>query len=154
MTRHFARVAYFVGTLLLVVPVVDVIVALLPITVTSARWRFGAVGLLSNAFILPLAGLLILGVTASLSGHRRALRALSLLALASGAVSLMLVGLFVLDAIQTRAGINPQTVFAFQVATSLGILKLLCGFVGFLMFGLAGLKSAASTQSRSTGLSA
>jgi hypothetical protein len=150
MTRHFARVAYFVGTLLLVVPIIDVMVALLPVSATNARWRFGAVGLLSNAFILPLVGLLILGVTASLSSHRRTLRALSFLALAAGAFSLLLVGLFSLDAVQTRAGINPQTAFAFQVATSLGILKMFCGMVGFVLFGIAGLKSAASAQSQSS----
>jgi hypothetical protein len=143
MTRQFARVAYFVGALLLVVPVVDVIVALLPITVTNARWRFGAVGLLSNAFILPLAGLLILGVTAVTSQHRRLLRALSVIAWVVCALSLGLIGMFALDALQTQAGIDPQRIFAFRMATSIGMLKMLCGAVGFALFGIA-----ASTASR------
>jgi hypothetical protein len=150
MNKHLARVAYVVGALLAFVPMLDVFTALLPITVTDSRWRYGAVGLMSNAIILPLAGMLVLGVTASLLHHRRVLRGLAIYAALASVVGVLVLIMFGLDAIQTQGTMPDRAVFAFRLATVVAALKIVVGAVTYGLFAVAGFKAPAGGEARTS----
>ena len=57
--RFLGFSAYLVATTLIVVPFFDAAMSLWPWQPDSAQWRFGAIGLASNALMLPCAGMLI-----------------------------------------------------------------------------------------------
>ena len=132
--RPLASCAYLVAFTLVFIPLFDASMSLVPFHLGTPQWRFGAVGLLSNALMIPAIGVLIAVTTAVTLGQERVQRAL---AIASWAVAIiLLVGLaaFALDALQTRAAVQPGMQLSFKVASLTAAAKLLMGAVTFVAF--------------------
>ena len=98
-------------------PVYDMILSLYPFKIHDPHWRYGEIGIFCNVLLLPLIGMLIAFVTSGVFDHRRFQR------WSSGAFSLLialgmmgLVGIFSLDALQTRHDVRPNAQLAFKVA--------------------------------------
>jgi hypothetical protein len=121
--QPFAVAAYLVAILLILAPPLEVLTNMPAVQASEARWRLGAVGLLTGSLLLPVAGFLLAIVTAYLRGHRW----LFWLAMGSGGVVLLgmigLLALFALDAVQVWAGVDAATVNRFNaiVIRSVGI---------------------------------
>ena len=140
--RFFAWPAYLVGVSLILIPLIDVTAQTWPLNLGNEQWRFGAIGLLSNAFIVPAAGILVvLGVAIALE-HYRVVRVAGWLCAAGAALTALTLGLFALDAIQTRVNVRPEAMFSFTVASATAMGKMTLAIVTLVAFAMAGVRSA------------
>ena len=129
--RNLAPGAYVVAFVLFFVPFFDAALSLAPWNVASSQWRFGAFGLLSNALMLPAAGVLIAVATAIAAGHVRVVRVLAILCWSAVVVLLVSTVLFSLDALQSRRMIRPEMALSYYVASATAMGKLLLGLLSF-----------------------
>jgi hypothetical protein len=119
--------AYLVAITLVMYPILDTVLAVWPLRPGETTWRFGATGLLSRTLMTMSLGLLLTMVIALVAGHRMALRAAAVVSAVAAVTLLILSGLFMLDAIQTRVNVNEQAVTAFYVASAVALIKTVLG---------------------------
>jgi hypothetical protein len=136
-TRQLAPAAYFVAFLLIVIPLFDALMSVAPFHVEAAQWRFAAVGLLSNALMIPSVGVLFAVVTAVTLDHVGAKRAIQVLSWIMVPVLMAAIGFFALDSMQTRAAVRPEMQLSFLVASITAVCKLLLGIVAMVLFARA-----------------
>jgi hypothetical protein len=138
-----------VAFMLVAIPLFDATMSVFPFQLSNEQWRFGAIGLLSNAFMIPAIGLLIALATAMAFGHTRFLRVLGgICAIGSVAVVLLLL-LFGLDAVQARLNVRPQAKLSFVVASFTAVAKMVLAVITLVAIGGAGLKTQRSGKSGS-----
>jgi len=135
--RHFAWPAYLVSATLILIPVFDSLMTLYPWRLGEARWRFGAVGLLSNALLLPLAGVLLAFLTSWWLQHGTTRRIIAIASLVAAAVCVAVVGLFTLDALQTRATVAATMHLSFDVASITAAVKTLLAATTLFAVGIS-----------------
>ena len=138
--RQLATPAYLVGFALICIPPFDALMQILPDRLSDPRWRFGAFGLMSNAMMIPLTGLLVVFLVAALFEHRLVQKVLGVLSLL---LAIVIVGLFVvfaLDALQVRPAVVPAASRAFWVATITASAKAMVGVLTLGAFAWAGLR--------------
>jgi membrane protein required for beta-lactamase induction len=135
--KQFAPAAYVVGLLLFFIPFFDAITSITPWHPDMAEWRFAASGLVSNAFMIPAAGALILVGTALVFSHYKTQLWLGLFFWLMMIVVLVAMLSFTLDATQTRNGIQPEQYKAFRLASIVAEVKLLLAAVSFALLGRA-----------------
>ncbi len=136
--KSLSHAAYLLGLLLVVLPVVDVTMSVWPIRLSDDRWRFGAVGSLSNVLLVPLIGLLIIMIAAVWSDHRRVQRVVGTLCIAVAVVLAALDVLFILDYFQARTGVVPKFQQAITVAATTAFIKHLLSIAVLILLGRAG----------------
>jgi hypothetical protein len=125
LSAHFRTAGYLVLALAALFPLMDLASGLIPSNFGNATWRFGVAGLLSNAAMGLSLELFLMAVIALVSNQRRVLLGLGVV---SVLLAILLLGssvLFVLDALQTRARVNPAVVRRFDFATAGALAKLL-----------------------------
>lgn len=115
--RGLAAPTYLVALGLACIPLFDAAMQLLPYQFGHARWRFGAFGLVSNSFMLTLAGFLIAFVGSALFGHRRTHRTLRVMALVAAILTTLGLVVFALDALQVQRDVTLAARLAFRVAS-------------------------------------
>lgn len=140
--RPFLKALYPVGVLLIIASVVDPSFRIWPLDPGSARWRFGAVGFFSSALAGVAFGMAWLIGVAGLLDQRRAMRALSGLSVFVGAILLLVLLGFGLDALQVRATVNPQLMASFDSTVAKAAGSILLAAAVFLMVGVGGWISA------------
>lgn len=139
--RRFAAPSYIATFSLMLFPLFDQVMQLVPTAkFHDPRWRFGAMGLLSNIFVLPVFSLMVVLLLASFYDDRVLQRVVSLLALVTSVVLLVLTGLFALDSIQVRGQMRPQAMSSWAVATSTALVKLVATVVATGWFGFKGIR--------------
>src|SRR3954463_8233820 len=156
MNRYLGRAAYLVAFSLFFIPLFDVSMSVLPLRIGDPRWRFGTLGLASNALMIPMCGVLIAFAVASVLEQRRTLKTFGVLSWVACGVCLVAVAAFALDALQSQGQVRAGMRLSFVVASSTGAVKILLGALGFALFGVAGMKGArlmpARPASRAPGL--
>jgi hypothetical protein len=155
MTERCERLTwptYLVSAMLVLFPLVDLATAALPINIRSIQWRFGIVGLLSGGLVTPILGILLSLIIAALADRKLALRIVAIIATITGALILLSVPLFILDAVQMRARAmqaNPPAPGAaarILLAASFALLKLLLlGGISIVM-ARVGFRAARKTK--------
>jgi hypothetical protein len=148
MTRRNVLIStgYGLALLLIILPLLQPLVSLLPIQPGEIRWRLQAFGAISGALLLPTVGMTLAIGTAAFLGHRRTVRTLAALAFGCAAAIGVVAALFVLDLLQYRAAVDVQLRDFYHVA---GLVYLL-GY-GLCSIYLACLAAAAwrvSSRSR------
>ena len=146
--KRLSSATYFLAAVLVVVPAVDLITNVLPLTPSSVAWRYGTVGLLSGFLLTPLLGIFLACWTAHLMEHQRIQKILAVLNGVSGGVLLLLVLLFTLDAVQLRSQTNPDTLRMFDVGVVKAVIKNLLGVAALAWLAFAGWKNAAGRPAR------
>lgn len=136
--RFLALAAYLIGAALILVPLGDAALSISPLRVGEVRWRFGAVGMLANAFLLPNAGMLLLLATAIAYGHMWFRRTIGIVAFVGLGLTLLGITVFALDAIQLQATVPPEVRRQLWVAAGSAGVKLVLETVILLAIGLAG----------------
>lgn len=136
-SRQISWPAYLVGIAMIVIPLADVATSLYPWRFAEPRWRFGAVGLVSNSLLIPMAGLLVTYVTAVMLDHRTTRRIIGGVSFAVLALCIVALVLFALDALQTRAALPPEMRLSFGVATVAAAIKTIFAAGTFLAIGIA-----------------
>lgn len=142
--RNLIAGAYLVGIALVLVPLLDAAISVLPFRADDVRWRFGVVGVLANALLIPNAGLLLVLTIATLAGHTTVRRTVGVVAAVAGAVCVFAIALFSLDAIQARATVRAGMGVPFAVATLSAMAKLLLSTITLVVLALAGLRAAST----------
>jgi hypothetical protein len=106
-SQRFIRALYPVGLLLICVPLVDLTLRAMPPQFGTLQWRFATAGLLLGNYGTIILGTALCGLVATLTGDRRVLRAVGFGAILMAVVTLALLVLFGLDAVQIRQLANP-----------------------------------------------
>jgi hypothetical protein len=155
--RPLTAVVYATAALLILVPLGEAFAAVLPMSLWSHQWRFGAVGLFSRALMLPLVGIVLASYWAMACHHRRTLRALSGVAAVSSMILIGIIAAFALDSVQTAAQVNGPAKAAFRLATIVAMVKLVavCAVTAMLARGAwvgSRLTQAHSSRSESAAL--
>jgi hypothetical protein len=145
-SRSLALPTYLVAFALIIIPPFDTIMQLMPLRPGDPRWRFGAFGLLSNAMMIPLVGLLLAFVAATLYEHLRTRQLLGVFALLVAFGTAGLFVLFGLDALQIRQDIRPNAQLAVKVASVTAAAKSILGMITLAGFGYAAFKGAKQTR--------
>ncbi|MDX2056879.1 MAG: hypothetical protein SFV24_03690 [Gemmatimonadales bacterium] len=105
--RHLFAALYLAAGLILVDQTAETVAAILPIRADDPQWRFGAFGLaVGHTTALLVADVLMLTAAVSLD-HRRFLRGWGLLHLPIALLLAATTVVFLLDAVQLRAAIQP-----------------------------------------------
>ena len=115
-------ILYPLAAVLIILPLADIAIGLIPPRFHELQWRVGAIGLVSGAMLFPLLGFFLATVAAHVLEHRWAQRLLAALYAILGLLFLILVVLFALDAIQIRKDINPQHLTKYDLAAAKGVL--------------------------------
>ena len=139
--RYLAWPTYVVAFSLSIIPPFDALMQVLPTHPGDPRWRFGFFGLMSNALMLPLVGLLLAFVGASYFEHRRFQKILGAIACLIAVATLAMLGLFALDALQVRGQVKATASLAYNVTALSAAMKALIGIVSLGAFGVAALKA-------------
>ena len=148
-SRYLSLPAYLVAIAMILIPLTDSFTTLFPWNVGDSRWRFGAVGLISNALMIPLAGLLIAFTVASIREQRAVLRTIGVVGFIGALLCLLALVSFALDSLQTRSQVRPEMQASFAIASiTAGIKTLLAGATLFA-FGISGWKASRSTSRKS-----
>jgi hypothetical protein len=92
--------------------------------------------------MLPCAGLLIALAAGIALGQYRALRLFGLICASGALVTGLSLLLFALDAMQTRANVDPAAVLSYNVASFTAVAKLLLGMITLTAFARAALRSS------------
>lgn len=135
--RPLATPAYALAVLLIVIPLLDTLFAMLPTRLGDVSWRFGALGLGSQALMTPLLGALVALATAVLLEHRRGVRVLQVLAWVVAAGLVGAIVLFLLDAVQVRASVKAEAKPALDKVSVLALGKYFAGVAVSMMFAVS-----------------
>ena len=136
--KSLSHAAYLLGLLLVVLPIVDATLSVWPIRLSDDKWRFGAVGSLSNMLLVPLIGLLIIMAVAVWRDHRRVQRVVGALCIAFAVVLAALDVLFILDYFQARTAVVPKYQQAITVAATTAFIKHLLSIAVLILLGRSG----------------
>lgn len=132
---RLAPAAYVIALMLIVFPIFDSVMSVVPLHFENAQWRFGAFGLLSNTLLIPLAGVLIALAVALAYEHEGMQKLLWVGSWTMAALLMLAVVLFALDSLQTRSHIRADIQTSFKVASVTGLAKLFFSSVAFGLFG-------------------
>jgi hypothetical protein len=135
--RQLAAAAYLVAFTLIAIPLFDATMATVPFHLGSPQWRFATAGLVSNSLLVPTLGALIAVVTAVTQGHTRSRMLLAFASWMMVLVMVGLLGLFALDAIQTRSLVREELRLSFVLASATAACKLGLTALTFATFGWA-----------------
>jgi hypothetical protein len=136
--RPLIAAVYVLAALMLVLPLLEVTLSVWPLRFGQTSWRFGTLGLVSQALVTPLLGGLLLILAGLQLGHRRTVRVLAVTALLATVLLVMAVPLFVLDAVQMRGEVRPEAQRAFDLSSMLATIKLLATLVVTGLTGVGG----------------
>ena len=139
LTKRFAPATYLVAFSLVAIPLFDAAMSTRPLHLHDPRWRFGAVGLISNAMLFPVLGALVAIVAATVFEQRRTRRVLAVLTFVGTAICLVALGMFVLDALQSHSSVNPQFERSFELASATVVVKLVLFAAAYCSMGIAGI---------------
>lgn len=136
--KPLARAGYFLALLLVVFPLYDATTSVWPPHLGDERWRFGAIGALSNLMLVPLLGFLIALAVATFADDRRVRRVLGWICAILALGTAVLAVLFILDYFQTRNIVRPQFQQAMGVATTTAMIKHACTIITLLLLSRVG----------------
>jgi hypothetical protein len=133
--KHLATPLLLFAVLMITLPLIELAGALWPVGLGNAEWRFGAVGLLSNALMQPLLGSFILVLVAALGEKRWLQQAMWVFNALAAVFLLALVPLFVLDALELRSRVPDGANLAFDVASTRAVF--VHGFAAVVLAALS-----------------
>lgn len=136
--KPLAAAGYLIGVLFIIVPLYDAATSVWPPHLGDERWRFGALGTLSNLTLVPLLGLLVVLTVAAVRDNRTTRRIVGAVCVILALVLAGLVVLFVLDFFQTRSMVNPRFRQAVTIAASTAIAKHLLTIIALALLSRAG----------------
>lgn len=136
--KPLARAGYLLAALLVIIPLFDATMQVWPLRLSDERWRFGAVGSLSNLLLVPMLGLLLAIAVATLSDGRRIRRVVGAICGTLALILAVLSVLFILDYFQVRTIVTPKFQHATAVASTTAIVKNLLSIITLVLLSRAG----------------
>ena len=136
--KPLARAGYLLAAILVIIPLFDGTLQVWPLRLSEERWRFGAVGSLSNLVLVPLLGLLLALTIATFADARRTKRVVGAFCAIFAVVLAALSVLFILDYFQVRTMVVPRMQQATSVATATAIGKNVLSIITLALLSRAG----------------
>lgn len=146
LLARYSSALYFVAALMLLMPPLDVILSLPRYAPGNADWRWGAIGVVSGAMLLPIMGVLLASMTAVASRHRWMNRLVIAGAVLMALVLFLAAGLFVLDGIQLRPRAAPEVLGRYDLAVVKTVIMQLTQVVALLLVARSGWRAGRSLQ--------
>jgi hypothetical protein len=115
---------YLVAAMLVIVPLVDFSISVPPGEFSDSDWRFSAFGLLSGHLLLPVLGLAMAFVVASILKHHSIQRLLVAFCLTMSLVLIVVTVVFLLDMGDVRLSVSNERMPAFTSAANAAIVRL------------------------------
>jgi len=137
-----------VAALLVFYGYLDYVLNIWPLKLGDARWRFGAVGVMTNYLGLIMLGAVLWLWFQFLSGNRLHVRLVAVLCAIQTLVLLGLMAGFPLDFLQIRGDVQQADDWNFKAAAARTGVKLLCSAVAFIWITVAGFKNSRSESGR------
>jgi hypothetical protein len=134
VSTYVAAGAYALAALLFLFPILDALVAVVPMHPDEVAWRYNALDRLSHGVLPGLLGVLLAFCLALFLEQPRMVRAVGVV---SGAWAVVLVGvalLFIVAAADVRAGSLARDKTAFDVATTIAVVKYAGGVLIAIAF--------------------
>jgi hypothetical protein len=145
-STRLARAGYWLAFVLIAFSIANWVASVWPVQIGQARWRFGAVGALSNAVLTPLLGLFLAFAIAVWRDDTRVRRALGWLsAILAGCSVILLLG-FTLDFLQTRATADPRIHHTLDIASGISIVKQIGIIITLVFFSMTGIRRPSSAS--------
>ena len=135
--RQLAPAAYLVAAALVIFPLLDSAMSLMPWKAGSTQWRFGAIGLISNTLMIVCLGALIAVGMSVLANHEAGRRVLGKISWTLAVLLLIGIVAFAMDAVQARRQIRADLLSSYQLASIMAEVKLLTAVLSFAMLGRA-----------------
>ena len=127
LTSEFRRVrttAYVIATLVLLVPLMEIAASAWPYSPGNPQWRMSVVTAAAGASTAILLALLLIYVIGTLFGDRPAIRLVAWICALMSALCVVAAGSFVLDALQLRGQVLPDSASRYNVVSSLTLAKI------------------------------
>jgi len=134
--------AYLTAAIMIVMPLLEVVLSIAPFRLGVTAWRFGALGVVSQAYLTPLLGAVVVIYTAVLLGHSRTARIGGAVVLLLAVLLLLAVPFFALDTIQMRVSVRREALRAFDRSALIAALKLFAAGVAGVVLGIGAWKAS------------
>ena len=142
LIRRLRAPAYLIMAVTSILPLIDLLMAISPMHFGTVMWRFGAVGLISSAIGAPLLVLVLIYALALLSGDRKVVITVGIIAAIIAVLMIGGAGSFALDALQMKSRVNPVALDKFKGASALALVKLLVMGVSAIVLAVSAFRSA------------
>jgi hypothetical protein len=136
--KPLARAGYLLAFILVITPFLDTMPQLMPLRLGDERWRFGAIGQISNLLLVPLLGLFLAIAVAALTDSRRVKRVIGAVCGTLAFLLAVMSVLFILDYFQVRTVVTPRFQHATKVASTTVMIKNVFSIVALALFSRAG----------------
>ncbi|HSK21279.1 MAG TPA: hypothetical protein VK912_19140 [Longimicrobiales bacterium] len=145
-SRFLIATGYWLALLLLVLPLLERVVTVLPFSPRAIRWRLEAFGALSQVLLLPLLGGVVAVGTAYLLGHRKVVRTLAISAYVAAVILVVLATLFGLDLLQYRRSIDAEMQQFYDVAGLVYLGAFMLSIMFLVWVGAVAWRAAGHTR--------
>jgi len=150
--RGLGWLLYSVALLFVAGPMLEVLASSYPFHPGTPTWRFGALGLLAQALPVPIFGILLAFVAATLLEQRGVQTTLSLLCGLGAAALLVVAVAFALDTLQLRRSVNRQALPNFEVTVvRADLIVLYCAAV-LLLTAVLGMRARPPLSKKGRGV--
>jgi hypothetical protein len=139
-----------VASLIILVPVIELMAAAWPFEIGRASWRLTVIGTAAGVVGMPILGLFLLLTLAAMSGQRGAPWLISSACILGGVLCLVGSGVFALDAIQMRAQVRVAAASRYSIATAWTVVKLCLSSGTLLVLGASSYRTANTIRRRLT----
>jgi hypothetical protein len=140
--RRLRFAGYYVGIVVLMAQVTEIILTAWPARVHSPTWRIAFVGGAARTVFLMLLVMFILTVVAVVAADRRFAFVLAALSVIAGVTFLVLSGVFALDAVQMRNQVRQPLADQYDFASAWVFIRQIIGVIGFAVLGMGAYRSA------------
>lgn len=142
LIRRLRAPAYLIMAVTSILPLIDLMMAISPMHPGTVMWRFGAVGLISSAIGAPLLVLVLIYALALLSGDRKVVITVGIIAAIIAVLMIGGAGSFSLDALQMKSRVNPVALDKFKGASALALVKLIVMGVSAIVLAVSAFRSS------------
>jgi len=151
-TKPLARAGYLLAAALVIIPIADSALPLLPFRFTDDRWRWGSVGQLSNVMLFPLLGFILAISLAALADSQRIKRVIGIICGIFAVLISVATIVFVIDYFQVLNLVKPEMHHNMAIASSIATAKNILTVLTLALLTWAGFTgpkfSAVPKQSR------
>ena len=149
--KSLAPAGYLLAALLVIIPLFDSTMQVWPLRLSDERWRFGAIGSLSNLLLVPMLGLLLAIAIATLTDARKVKRVVGAVCAVLAVLLSVLSVLFILDYFQVRTIVTPKFQHATAVASATAVAKNILSIVTLALLSRAGFAGPKAVVVRGVG---
>jgi hypothetical protein len=142
LIRRLRAPGYLIMAVTSILPLIDLMMAISPMHPGTVMWRFGAVGLISSAVGAPLLVLVLVYALALLSGDRKVVITVGVIAALLALLMVVGAGSFTLDALQMKGRVNPAALDKFKGASALALVKLVVMGISAIVLAVSAFRSA------------